>query len=174
MLSAPRPVLNNEVRHFRLLDFQIRLRFQDFAHLEPIGLLVALCAGRPHRRATGSIQQSELDADSVGYFSHDAAESVYFADEVPLGYAADGWITGHLGDQINIQRVERRLQAHTGAGDSGLATGVSGSDDHDVELFGELHFIILQGEQKPSPQGHRDRENSFLLYVGEYGFLPLV
>src|SRR5467141_2697498 len=32
--------LDHHFRHFRLLDLQIRLRLQHFAHLEAVGLLV--------------------------------------------------------------------------------------------------------------------------------------
>jgi hypothetical protein len=44
-----------------------------------------------------------------------------------------------LGDEVDVQREEGGFQAHAGAGDSGLATGVPGSNDDHIELFGELH-----------------------------------
>jgi hypothetical protein len=44
-----------------------------------------------------------------------------------------------LRDQVNVERVQSGLQAHTGASDGGLAASVSGSDHDDVELFRELH-----------------------------------
>ena len=129
---------HNQIRHFRLLDFQIRLRFQHLAHLQAVGLLVALRARRPHRRAARGVQQAELDADRVGDFAHDAAQRVHFADQVSLGNAADGRIAGHLRDEIDVQGVERGLQAHAGRGHGGFASGVSGADHDYIELFGEV------------------------------------
>ena len=102
-------------------------------------MLVALRARRPDRRAARSIQQAELDADRIGDLAHDAAERVDFAHQVSLGDAADGRIAGHLRDQVDVQRVERGLQAHAGGGHGGLASGMAGADDHYVELFGEWH-----------------------------------
>ena len=130
-------LLHDQIRDFRLLDFQVGLRFQDFAHLEAVGLLVALGARRPDRRAAGSVEQAELDADRVRDLAHDAAQGVHLADQVPLGNAADGRIAGHLGDEIDVEGVERRLQAHAGCGHGGFAAGVSGADYDYIELFGE-------------------------------------
>src|SRR6185437_9783240 len=49
-------------------------------------------------------------------------------------------IAGHLCDQVDVQRVERGLQAHACAGNRGLAAGMPGSDYNYVELFRELHL----------------------------------
>jgi len=40
-------MLHDHIRHLGLLDAEVRLRFEDLAHLQAIGLLVALGAGRP-------------------------------------------------------------------------------------------------------------------------------
>ena len=80
-----------------MLDLQVRLRLQHLAHLEAVGLLVALRARRPHGRAAGGVEQAELDADRVGDLAHDAAERIHFADQVPLGNSPDRGIAGHLG-----------------------------------------------------------------------------
>ena len=121
------------------LILQIRLRFQDLAHFQAVGLFVALGAGRPDGGAARCVQQAELDADGIGDFAHDAAEGVDFADEVAFGNASDGGVAGHLRDQIDVEGVEGGLKSHASAGYGGLAAGVSGADDDDVEIFGELH-----------------------------------
>ena len=59
----------------------------------------------------------------------------------PFGDAADGRIARHLRDQVDIERVQRGLQAHARGGHGGLASGMAGADDDYVELFGELHSI---------------------------------
>ena len=136
-------LFKNHLSHFRLLDFQIGLRFQDLAHLQAIGLFVALGSGGPHSRAAGGVKQAELDADRVGDFAHDATQGVYLPNQVPLGDAADGGIAGHLGDEIDIERVESGLQAHASRGHGGLASGVSGAHHDNVELFGKaLHSPV--------------------------------
>src|SRR5580704_2533042 len=44
-------VFDDQTCHLRLLDREIRLRLQHLAHLEAVGLLVALRPRRPYRRA---------------------------------------------------------------------------------------------------------------------------
>jgi hypothetical protein len=136
----------DQICDFGLLDFQIRLGLQDLSHLQAIGLLVTLGAWRPHGWTSGGVEQAELDADGVGDFAHDAAQGIYFADQVSLGDAADGWIAGHLGNEIDVQGIERRPQAHTGSGHGGFAAGMSGADDDYFELFGEVGqgFILTR------------------------------
>jgi transcriptional antiterminator Rof (Rho-off) len=126
--------------HFRLLDLQIRLRLQHFAHLEAISLLVALRARRPHSRAARSVQQTELDADRIGDLAHDPAERIDFADQVSLGDAADRRIAGHLRNQVDVERVERGLQSHARRGHCRFAPGMACADHDYVELFSKLHL----------------------------------
>jgi len=59
-----------------------------------------------------------------------------------LGDASNCGVAGHLRDQIHVERVESRLQAHAGAGHRGLASGVTGADYDNVELFGELRHLL--------------------------------
>ena len=133
---------HHQISNFGLLDFQVGLRFQHFAHLEAVGLLVALGARRPHGWAAGSVEQAELDADCVRDLAHDAAQGVHFADQVSLGNATDGGIAGHLGDEIDVESVEGGLQAQAGCGHGGFATGVSGADHDDIVLFSELQHSL--------------------------------
>ena len=108
---------------------------------------VALSARRPYCGPSGSVEQPKLDSDRVGHLAHDAAKRVHFAYEVPLGNSTDSRIAGHLGDEINIQRVKGCLQPHARTGHRGLAAGVAGSDYDDLELFRELHGTsILQSD----------------------------
>lgn len=139
---------HNQIRHFRLLDFQIRLRVEHLAHLQPIGLLVALRARRPDRWSARRVQQAKLNSDGVSHFAHDAAQRIDFADQMSLGYATHRWVARHLRDQVDIQRVERRLEAHACGGHRGLASGMAGADNNYVELFGELHQELFGQPQK--------------------------
>src|SRR5207249_6436416 len=106
------PVLEPEVRYFRLLDAQVGLGFEDLAHLHAILLLVGLRARRPHGRAAAGVEQPKLDAHGVNDLAHHAAQRINLAHQVTLGDAAHGGIAGHLGDQVEIHRVERRAETH--------------------------------------------------------------
>ena len=127
------------VHDFGLLDVEIGLRLEDFAHFYAVLLLVALRARRPHGGAARSVEQAELDADGVGDFAHDAAEGIDFAHKMALGDAADGRIAGHLRDEIEVQCEEGGAQAHARGSHGGFAAGMSGSDDDDIILFREGH-----------------------------------
>src|SRR6266851_6476668 len=113
---------------------------QHLAHREPVSLLVALRARRPHRRSTRSIEQAKLDANRVRDLAHDAAEGVDFANEVSLRNTANRRITRHLRNQVDVQCVERGLQSHARRGHRGLASSMAGADNNYVELFRKLHL----------------------------------
>ena len=86
-----------------------------------------------HTAGPRRVEQTELDADGIGYFAHDAAERIDLADQVALGDAADGRVAGHLGDEVQIHGDHGGAAAHAGGGAGGFAPGVSGADDDDVE-----------------------------------------
>jgi len=132
-------VFDDQTCHFRLFDLQIRLRLENFAHLQPVGLFVALRPRRPDGRAPRSIQQAELDADRVSDLAHDAAERVDFANQVTLRDATHRRIARHLRDQVDVERVERSLQPHARRSHGGLASGMASADDDYLELFRALH-----------------------------------
>jgi hypothetical protein len=132
-------LLCDQVGDFRLLDFEIGLRFEDLAHFQAVSLFVALGSGRPYGWAARGIQQTELDANGVGDLAHDAAQGVDFADQVSFGNPSYSRIAGHLRDEIDVERIESRFQAHARGGHGGFAPGMAGADYDYVELFGELH-----------------------------------
>ena len=131
---------------------QVLLAFEDFAHLDAILLLVTLGAWRPHCGSARGIQKTELDADGIGDLTHDSAESVYLANEVPFGDAAYGGIAGHLGDQVDVEGKEGSLQPHAGCSHGRLASGVPCAYDHYVILFGKAKHAYCHyftGETQP-------------------------
>src|SRR5205807_909989 len=111
MLPA-RYFVDNQVRNFGLLDLEICLRFQHLAHLQTIGLLVALGTWRPNGGPAGSVEQAKLDADGIRDFAHDAAERVYFADKMSFGNTSNGGVARHLCDEINVEGIKGGLQPH--------------------------------------------------------------
>ncbi len=135
----PTALLHNQLCHFRLLDVQVRLRLQQFPHLQPVLLLVALRPRRPYCRPARSIQQPKLNADRVRHLAHNAAESINFADEMSLGNPPNRRIARHLRDQIDVEREQGSLQSHARRGHGGLAARVPSTHHYDVVSFGEFH-----------------------------------
>jgi hypothetical protein len=54
--------------------------------------------GWPFRR----VKQAELDAGDVSGYAHLATECVNFANDLSFGLSANGWVTAHLGDGVDI------------------------------------------------------------------------
>src|SRR5271157_30261 len=148
-------LFHDQLRHFGLLDLEVGLRFQYLAHFQPVLLFVALRPGRPNRRAARGIQQSKLDADGVRHLAHDAAQRVHFTHQVSLGDAAHGGIARHLRNEIEVERVQRRLQAHARRGHGGFATGMPGANHHDIVSFRELQ------QRQTTPQGRGTTRYSY-------------
>jgi hypothetical protein len=109
-------------------------------------LLVALSTRRPHRRPARRIEQAELDAHVIGNLTLDATKSVHFPDQMSLGDAAHSRIAGHLSDEVEIQGVESRAQAHTRCGHRGFATSVSGANHDYIVLFRKTRQPALSSQ----------------------------
>jgi len=60
-----------------------------------------------------------------------------------LGNTADRGVAGHLRDQIEVQRKQRRTHTHARSGHRGLAARVPGANHHYIELFANSHHSIL-------------------------------
>ena len=126
----------------------VRLRFQHLAHLEAIGLLVALRPRRPDGGSARSIEEAELDSDRVSDFAHDAAKSIHFAHQVSLGNAANGrdYMTSARSDRRS-RVIESGLQPHAGGRHRGLASGMACAHHDYVEMFVVGHLIKNIGER---------------------------
>ena len=139
-----------------LLELEIRLALENLAHLEPVLLLVALRAGRPHGGTARGVEQAELNADGVGDLAHDAAQGIDFAHQVSFGNAADRGIAGHLRDQIHVEREQRGAKPQARRRYRGLAAGVAGADNDYVVLLGVLQTATL----------HRRKQSGFPILEG--------
>jgi len=142
--------LHEEVDYFGLLDEEVGLGLEDFAHFYAVESFVALGAGGPDGGAAGGVEETELDAGGVGDFTHDSAEGVYFADQMAFGDAADGWVAAHLGDEVEVEGEDGGAKSHARGGHGCFASGVACSYDNYVELFGERHNFIFEIPQASS------------------------
>jgi hypothetical protein len=109
---------------------QTRCCLEDTTHLGPVETPVGLRPGRLNCRAARAIEESKLDTRSIYYSAHDAAKSIDLPYDVSFCDAPDRRIAGHLPDQIEIDRDERRLGTKTRGGRGCLAPGMP-RPDHD-------------------------------------------
>src|SRR5213595_2982238 len=56
-----------------------------------------------------SVQETKLNADSIGDFAHDATEGVDLAHQVAFGDTTHCGVARHLRDQINVEGEKRAL-----------------------------------------------------------------
>ena len=94
--------------------------------------LVRLRARRPHRRAAASVEQFELDAGRVDGAAHQAAQRVYFTDQMALGGSADGRVARHVGHGFARQRAQTDAAAQPRRRPRRLDAGMPGADDDDI------------------------------------------
>src|SRR2546425_742474 len=130
------PSVEQEARRLALPDVQARLTLHRLLHRRPAPGTVALGARRAHRRAAGGVERLELDRGAVGDAPHLTAERVDLADQVPFRGAANSGVAGHLADRVEVHGEQQRAASHARGGQRGLASGVAGTDDDDVE---EMH-----------------------------------
>ena len=136
--------LEDEVDYFGLLDEEVGLGFEDFAHFYAVEGFVALGAGGPDGGAAGGVEETELDAGGVGYLAHDSAKGVDLADEMAFGDAADGWVAAHLGDEVEVEGEDGGAEAHARGGHGGFASCVAGAYYYYVELFGKASLLYFR------------------------------
>jgi ABC-type sulfate transport system substrate-binding protein len=60
-----------------------------------------------------------------------------------LRYTANCWITGHLGDEVEVHRDHGGFQAQAGTGAGGLAACVAGAHHYDIIIDHNLLFSTL-------------------------------
>ena len=116
-----------------LAQVQARLPLEEALHREPVGLAVVLHPRAAHGVPARGVEGLGVDARRVRQPAHRAAERVDLAHELPLAEAADRGVAGHEGHGVEAQVQEERLAAHAGGGERGLAAGVAGADDDEVE-----------------------------------------
>src|SRR2546422_10316987 len=136
-MNRPYRVFKNQIHDLRLLDAQIRLALEHLAHAGAILFLVGLRARRPDRRTAAGVQQTELNSRLVYDLAHDAAERVHLADQVSLGDAPHGGVARHLAYEVEVDRVQRGLPAHTRRRPRSLAARVARADYTHIVFFSE-------------------------------------
>jgi hypothetical protein len=60
-----------------------------------------------------------------------------------FGDSTNGWIAGHLSDQVNIKREQGGFQPHAGGRHGSLAAGMTRAYHHHIVLFGEQRHRLI-------------------------------
>jgi hypothetical protein len=89
-------------------------------------LLVGLSTRGANCGTLPRIEGPELDARGIYHFAHLAAEGVNLPNQVTLGQAADGWITGHERNRVKINGQQQRTATHARPGQGRFAPGMPG------------------------------------------------
>src|SRR5207245_2992247 len=122
-----------------LSQAKVRCALQSSSHFYAIESSISLGPRRLDRRSARAIQQTKLNPRTVDYAPHDPAESIDFANQVSLADAADGWIAGHLSNEIEIESKQGCVRANPRRGRGRLAAGVAPADNNYLEEFIEDH-----------------------------------
>ena len=97
-----------------------------------------------HRGTLAAVEHTALQEGGVRRQPHFAAQRVDFPHQMPLGGAADGGVTGHIADPVQIDGENRRGAAQPRRRQTRLNTRVSRADNR------HLIFRFQKGHCDPS------------------------
>ncbi len=118
--------------HLGLLQAEPLLFVKKPLHLLSVEFLIALYARGLNSGPPAAIEKAKLNAGTVCNFSHDAAESINFPHQMPLGDASNGGVARHLRDHPLVEREQSCLGPHPCRCHGCFAAGVPTSNNDDV------------------------------------------
>ena len=125
-------LFNDEIGHGSREDVDRWMPGNQPLRLESIRLLVVLAARTPHRRASARVEHLEHDAGGIRDATHDPAQRIDLANDLPLGETTDRGVAGHRPDPIGIHGDHRHSTPHGAQGirrrPSGFDTCMSSAD----------------------------------------------
>ena len=96
------------------------------------------CTAGPRDR----FSKPKLDPGAVNDPAHDSAERVDLPHQMALCDPANRRITGHLADEIEVQRHQCSLRAQARGGRGRLATGVAAANHYHIKNFVKSHHYF--------------------------------
>ena len=81
-----------------------------------------------------------MDSRPVDDAPHDSTEGIYLPDNMAFSDSADGRITGHLPDKIEIDRHKRCLAPETSRSRSRLTARVPRADNDHIKSLVEHNY----------------------------------
>ena len=125
-------VFRCNVYNLRLLEHEVFLLFEHMLHILSVLRTVRLCAQRVHGRALAAVEQTILNARRIRCTSHFAAKRINFTHQMSLCRAANGGITWHIADGIQIDGKNNGFQSQSCARQCRLDARMTGTDDCNV------------------------------------------
>ena len=132
-------VFHNQVVRRLLEQRQVRLALQGVADGRLVKNPVRLGTGGTDRRPLAAVQYPELDTSLVGGFCHGAAQCVDFLHQMALANTANGRVTGHLAQGLNVVGQQQGLRTHARSRQCGFGTGMTTTNDNDIETGRKIH-----------------------------------
>ena len=126
-----------------LADCQSRLLAQRSSHGVSVQFLVALDAQGSHCRTFARIDETELDTGLIRVPRHLPAHRINFFDQMPLRYASDRRITGHLCNPVAIHREQQGARTHARRGQGGLTACMTSAHYDDINDVSHVHLFLL-------------------------------
>jgi hypothetical protein len=118
------------------MEIEARGGLDDILEAKLVGFLIALGARRANAGTLAGIQKAPLDGSGVGILGHNPTQSVNLPHDVPFGQSANGWITTHLTDGIEVLSQKGDRATGSRGSESGLYSSVTAPDDEDMIVFG--------------------------------------
>ena len=116
-----------------LTQRQVRLLFAEVLGFVPIEGFIRLSARPLHGGTFAPVEHSELNPGLVDKPSHDAAQSVDFANDLPFSDAPDRRVAAHHPDCIEVPGQQRSFRANSSGGAGCFYTSVSAANDQNVK-----------------------------------------
>ena len=142
-------VFNKNVHHLGLLDGKAGDVLQIFLCEAVVGLPVDLRPQGVHRRALAPVEHPALEGGCVGGPGHHAAQGINFADQMPLGGAADAGVAGHVADAVQPQGEQGGGDTQPGGGRRGLDARVARAHHDNVKIAQMDETFCVGSHQRP-------------------------
>ena len=153
-----------------LFKVKIFLLFNGVLHQNMIKRSVLLSTKAVHRRAFAKVEHAALYHHFVRRFAHFSAKGVNFAHKVTLCRAADGRVTGHIGNFIKIKRKQTGFCPKAGGGKSRFDSGMACSHYCNIIFSRKIFFHAHTSVQNYLPT--QKRENTCSITASE-AFSPV-
>ncbi len=140
--------IHDQIGRLTLHHIQVRGGGDKGLHRFAIDFAVGLRARALDRRPLAPVQQTKLDARSVGDLTHQAIHRINLTHQMALAQTTDGGVTGHDANPVAAQRDQSGPRPHTRSRMCGVGTRVPAPDnDHiKVQMFHVKHSSLPKAE----------------------------
>ena len=113
------------------------------------GLIVLRACGMDGGTFFG-VEGAVLNGRLIGHAAHHPAQRIDFLDELAFGHAADGGAAGHGRHLVQIDHRQGHLAAHACGRQGGLAAGMTGTHNNDIEFSRVIRHRFVVTDPKSS------------------------